>query len=493
MEKNLSTNKIILLLLDQLAVLLFWGGFYRFQFGADTLFRIQMPMGDIGSCMDHQRYGAYYFLKLLFDLGINVTDYYRLFFFVYLISIGLCVWLIQLLFLPFFQTKEKWDLIPLLGMLSISALPFFNLLFSETFMFPEFHIVYALAYLPATLGVLALTRSRWVTGILCITLGCLFYQVAVTYAAMLITGWLVMEAGYRLNRELVLRVAICDALIMTIGILDYRSSHWMKALGLLETTAESKTILPEWTETISRFLKSYLLIHKNSMELMPSLWIPLIASLAAIILLSAKLLQEEKGRGIITLLLLLATEFLLLAMIPVLSGQICPRITFVFYTMQAILLLGALSRIRKISWKRGFAIGCILYLLIQGFFCQRIIENRYLSNRLDELYARLVLQQIRLYEEKTGTQVTQVAISNDAYAPNSYEEVKYSHDQVNERVLSVSPYLLLEYMNGPEFQMRHVEMDPEVFDTHFAGKDWDTFDASEQLVFVDDTLYWCVF
>ena len=37
------------------------------------------------------------------------------------------------------------------------------------------------------------------------------------------------------------------------------------------------------------------------------------------------------------------------------------------------------------------------------------------------------------------------------------------------------------------------EMDPDVYDLYFAGKDWDEFNADEQIIIEGDTCYVCVF
>ncbi|MCR4762161.1 MAG: hypothetical protein K5696_01385 [Lachnospiraceae bacterium] len=494
MQSNVSKKPIVrdfaLFLIDLLGTVLFWGGFYRAQFGADTLFREMLPMSDIGSSMDQQRYAAYYLAKWLLDIGIQITDHYRAFFFIYLLSIAADIWLIQKLFLPLLKDRES---VVTAGFLAAASLAFLNVLFSETFMFPEFHITYTCAYLLATVGVFFYARKRLLFPTLCILIACLFYQSAVIYAAMLYTGWLVISEEFVLSGKLVRRVLVGNMVFLLIGVLDYASSGFVKYIGLLEPEAESKTVVFEGMDTIRYIAEETILLFKNSLNLLPSLWLPLAASLLAAVLTFLSLSRKKGGVRPVTLILLILAEALLFLSIPLLSASMYPRITFVFYTWQALLLIGALCVTEKAWIRRTFAVMCILYLLVHAFFSQLIIGNRYLSNQLDIVYAEAVLREAAHYEEKTGIKITRIAIANDAYAPNSYDAVRFKRDQINERLLSVSPFVLLEHLNGPGMQLTHIPMDRKIFEEHFGDRDWDRFDPEEQLWFDGDTLYWCVF
>ena len=50
---------------------------------------------------------------------------------------------------------------------------------------------------------------------------------------------------------------------------------------------------------------------------------------------------------------------------------------------------------------------------------------------------------------------------------------------------------LVNAVSGRTFEK--VPMDGEVFRTYFEGKNWDWFDAEEQIVILGDTAYWVIF
>ena len=80
----------------------------------------------------------------------------------------------------------------------------------------------------------------------------------------------------------------------------------------------------------------------------------------------------------------------------------------------------------------------------------------------------------------------------DANVEDTWPGVFYRCGQINERVLPLVPYSLLVYSaDGHTFEK--VQMDSMIEDEYFYGKNWDYFDAGEQMIFDGDTLYWCVY
>nr|MCR5094724.1 glucosyltransferase domain-containing protein [Lachnospiraceae bacterium] len=380
------------------------------------------------------------------------------------------------------------------GYVSCTALIFSNVLFAENFMFPEYHVNYAFAYLFGTLAVCAFAGRKYIKGVLCTIVACLFYQVAIVYAAILISAYLVLEQEFLLDRKLVLRELLCNALIGAVGLLDYLSNGWIKALGWLEEEAAGKVIHTDFPRNLLNILGETRQLLNHCLRLLPPVWAPLIVTLISGAVLFAALLRKDRKR-LITLLLLAVVEMAWYILMPLLSGDqpLTPRVAFVFFAAQAALIFAAMRMTEKVGVRRFLAVITIGFLLLHIFFDQAIIGDRYLSNRLDELYANAVLRRIERYEEETGIRVTKVAVENDAYAPNSYAEVRFKREQINERVLAVSPFTLLEYVNGPGIALEHVDMDPQIYEQYFGDRDWDHFDPDEQLVIIDDTLYWAVF
>jgi hypothetical protein len=46
---------------------------------------------------------------------------------------------------------------------------------------------------------------------------------------------------------------------------------------------------------------------------------------------------------------------------------------------------------------------------------------------------------------------------------------------------------------GSTEDLSRTEMDPAIYEKYFKGRNWDYFDADEQVVIQGDTVYWCIF
>ncbi|MCR5675469.1 MAG: glucosyltransferase domain-containing protein [Lachnospiraceae bacterium] len=498
MEKPGTIHKakqpLLFLAADLLITLLAWGRFCHRQFGADTVFQMILPPNNIVAWLQHGRYATYLINQWLYEAGVLTTEHYFLFFVLFLLLIIGSIWLTQMLLLPYLSDRLSGSIPGQIAFVTATAFIFTNVLFSEHFMFPECHGSFGAAYFFGILGVMAIIGKKSVRGFACIILSCLFYQTADILTAMLLTAALVFAHDFRLSRELVLKEILYNVLILSVGFLNTQSTKLLIMIGVMQEGDITKHISLDLVGNFFDLSERILKLMKNSMGLMPSVWAPLLVLIASLLLLFIPLIRGKKKEETCTVLLCLLAEILLFFVLPLFSGVFPPRIAFTWYALQAVILLMALYHTEKKTLRMmALCALCGLYLIWQMIACQKIITNRYISNDLDLYYAGLVLEEIEKHEAETGVAVTKIAFENDAYAPNNYEQVHYKYEQINERVLTASPFVLLEYVNGPGIALKHVPMDPQIYEEHFAGKNWDDFDPSEQMVFVDDTVYWIIF
>ena len=99
---------------------------------------------------------------------------------------------------------------------------------------------------------------------------------------------------------------------------------------------------------------------------------------------------------------------------------------------------------------------------------------------------RIVLNELDNYEKETGKTVTKVAFTSDAYITWGYAGVTGSYD-INTRATAYSNYYgaMLEWLSGRRFE----EVDYATVKSDAPQQEnWDSFNVSEQVDFVDDTL-----
>ena len=167
-----------------------------------------------------------------------------------------------------------------------------------------------------------------------------------------------------------------------------------------------------------------------------------------------------------------------------------PRLSFCFFLVQGFLLAVA-CKLSADNLKNLITFIGGSYLIVHLLFADFIVTNHFVSNTLDKVYVNMVYEEILKYESETGITVTKLAIIKDAYAPNHYEEVAYSTDQINERILGTATFSLIQIMTDRVFE--EIEIPQQVYNKYFKDKDWDYFDLRQQLVFENDEAYWCVF
>ena len=95
------------------------------------------------------------------------------------------------------------------------------------------------------------------------------------------------------------------------------------------------------------------------------------------------------------------------------------------------------------------------------------------------------------YEKETGNNVTHIALQHDISPVWSHEAVRFSAFDTGVRALVVTWSVRgLLYLAGyPRPLLQPARMDEEIFNTHFAGRNWDRFVPEEQMYFRDNTLY----
>ena len=492
-----------LLAADVCMVFLGYGGLNRAQFGSDTLFRMLMPESDIGGAIDHGRYGTYLLATALLRCGVQITDHYRFFYLMFMLSIVACLYMLQRIFLPIFEERLRSGAAQVYYACA-TGVGLVNVLFIENFMFPEYQINYACAYTLAIGGAWCLTRRRWGWGGILSVLGCIFYQTALIPVAMLVGAFFVMDADFMLSKGLFFKTFLTDMALMLIGFLDNMSGYVLVMFHVISPQQFGKRISPVSARLISWILGESRDLLKSSLGLMPGIWAPGLMLMFFWGLVLIYLLDPRRRMKRGATLLLFLTDIVFVLLLPFLSGEggFFPRVVWVFYLF---LLTGMFVAWKLRSGEQREAspgeasrllvmdAAAVGFLLLQLLSCQNISINRYISNTLDLTYARAVLSRIEAYGAQTGIPVTKLATEIDTVCLRGYDEVHYRRDQINERTMSVVPYSLLEYVNGPGIQMEKVSMDETVWEEHFQGRNWDRFDPEEQLYFKGDTLYWVIF
>jgi len=466
-----------------------WGGMFRRSFNCDTLAHMVNTREDIDIMMNHGRYLTALQDWLLYQVGLSTVTHTGVTAMVEVAILAVAVCIIQRCFEE--KIGKPSGIYEKLAWISITSLLFSNVLFAESFMFGECALMFGMAYFLATVGIWAFTKKRYPLALLFFFLSTTEYQAAVIYAAIVLSAWIFMENECRITAKTVVQEIICGCITIGSGWLNILSLSIAAKLGLVAEAGRSASI-GNVVEKVGICLRDFGQILLNSRGLLPQIGLPFLVLCVSGAIVIRKFVKEKKIQSIIYYVLLVIG---MIAMMYILSmtqyhTRTYPRFIWTFYAIQSMLLLIAFWLLSK----KGKEILCYLccgYLLIHLLFCNIIVSNHVVSNTLDKTYAMMVYEKIVAYEEATGETVTKIAVVNDIDCPFSYNNVYYKTDQINERALGTVSNTLVNVVTGRDFEK--VPMDETVYQTYFEGKNWDYFDAAEQLVIIGDTAYWAIF
>lgn len=479
-------SKIYAYLVNLVILLVFWGGMIRRSFNADTIYHTVVQDADVVCNVKAGRYLIALCDFLFLKLGIRTTTYSSITMLLTLMGFAAAMTLMQEIFKAWCPKEDKERM----GYCGMVTLVFLNVLFAELLMFSEYCIYYALGYSLAVYAVKDYKERKYIRAVIDLILASAFYQYTLIFAAILTAFFICMEER-SLSKKAVLREATAIAGCILAGVLNLLSMWALKACGMFERLDKDAGV-GNLKEKCLLALGSFERLYRDGGGILPNLFLPFFFTLFlwGMILISCR---KEKNWKILPLLgLVWLGSHVLMIVIPMANETFYfpPRMSFCFYLIQGLLAAAAYVLCRQ-KGKALLTAGCISYLLIQLLFSDFVVTNHFVSNTLDKVYAKMAYEEILKYEEETGNQVTKLAVVKDGYAPDHYDEVSYSVEQINERALGMVTNSLMEVVTGRYFEP--VDGEEEIIREYFEGKDWNVLDLSEQMVILGDTAYWCIF
>lgn len=468
-------------------LLIFWGGMLRKSFNADTVSHMVSNNADVLWNISDGRYGIALMDAVLLKFGIRITDNLSVTTLLTFFFLAAVMLIIQNMFKEW-QPKEKWSQI---GFFCGVNLVFINVLFAEVLMFGECCFYFAIGYLLAALGIKRLAKKKIISSFFLFGFAVCTYQYTMIFAAILIAFLLCLRYQEELSLKAVKGELLGVFFCLGIGGLNYLSIKVMQKMGVINRFNKDVGA-GNVEQKIKELVESFIDLNRNSLEILPNLWVPLLFIAGVFSLLIYSCVKENKIKKIIFIVIVFAGSVVLLYGIPVVQAKFNfpPRMAFCYYLVQGLLVVVAYA-VSPLKVQKLLSFLCVGYVIVQFLFADFVVTNHFVSNTLDEVYTNMAYQEILKYEKETGIEITKISVYKDAYAPDSYEEVNYHVHQINERALGTVTVSLLQKISGRYFEK--IENQEEIYNEYFKDKDWDYFDLSEQLVIIGDTVYWCIF
>lgn len=166
------------------------------------------------------------------------------------------------------------------------------------------------------------------------------------------------------------------------------------------------------------------------------------------------------------------------------------RTVFVLFSMFFVFTLGTLSLTQNKKIKICLA---VILAVVLSMNIIRIVEcemNLKSLNAKDNMWAKTIVNEIDTYEKQSNKKINFIAFCEDEnVSGNNHGVFNYTQSvlTVGYAKKSIIP------LHMPDRQLEFVEAPDEIYNKYFSGKNWDSFVPSEQLVFIDNTLYICCY
>ena len=470
-----------------LMLLVFWGGMLRKSFNADTITHMSVNDADILINIEAGRYVISFCDFVLLKMGVRTTTNLSVTMLITFILFAIAMTELGRMFSKW-KPDSMWEAIGFYGSIH---LVFLNVLFAELLMFSEYCVYFGMAYLAAIVAAHCFVKRRYLLSVLSMGIAVFTYQYSVILAAVIIVFYVALDGNIRFSWDIVKRVIVGIFFCMFFGGLNLLSVKVLERLEIIDEFGK-KAGWGDWKIKISDAIQHFILLNKNGGGILVNLWMPLLFILGVSVLIVYSCIKTDHIANLPFIFVIWLGSNLLLYVIPFMEETFYfpPRMSFCFFLVQG--LMAVIAYVVGIKEVRGLlTLGCVMYLVVHLLFADFVVTNHFVSNTLDEVYVKMMYQEILKYEEETGIKVEKLAIAKDIDAPFNYAEVSFVADQINERTLGTSNTPLVWVMTGR--RLERVDMDEDVYERYFKDKNWDYLDLSQQLIIDGNTAYWCIF
>ena len=171
-----------------------------------------------------------------------------------------------------------------------------------------------------------------------------------------------------------------------------------------------------------------------------------------------------------------------------------PRDTYTMASLLGITILLAYTILKKDSKLMNYAVIIVasVFIAIQYYNFVCIVSDHYTMNQMDKAVAVQIEENIKNYEEESGNHITKVIYYQDANLAWQYPGLRTIGDaNIKASFTRWSRNNIILLMTGRN--MEELLEQKEEYVQYFKQKNWDYFDADEQLIFDKDTVHICCF
>ncbi len=375
-----------------------------------------------------------------------------------------------------------------------------NAWFCEILTFPESIFLSGIGYLLCCLAILFFVRHRSLRGLaasaVCLILSTAVYQqyiVVFTIFTVSVLGCEILAeetptagSAFRKYAGAAAFILGCGAVYLLAGMLI------AKAFGI----GGGSRVATQLNDILDN-IRFYLLRQHSFLkgrgyfrtEIMTA---TVLLCAAAWLALFLRRVRETKRRGAAAVVLLaFAMAYASGYLTGIISKSHDTRVVFGLFSVFFLFVCGVVSLGRN-KWI-PISVSCVLavFLAANIFAVVKTADYQKEQNRIDAENAGRIMQAIEDYENAEGVTVRNLYYCYDQKKEETRFYSMFYYDY------SIGPFLIMNSRGYPpkegEPGLKVSEMPEQIRSRYFADKDWTALDPDEQLVFVGDCAYLCVF
>ena len=435
-----------------------------------------------------------YFLN---KIGITKDIHQYVLQFFTMILIAYAVRLLFSFYEKFFPEREKKVIL-----LAILLLAFINPYFCEVFVYVGYDKMFGV--IAAIFGSILFSQKRYFWSFVCVLLAVTGYQIYYVLFLVYTSTWIFLKAKGELHRETIW-CYIKMYLVMLVPTLMMVLAFTLYSFGRIGTYSGKAIALDSnFMERINCVWRRYHAMMVIQQGLLPRYFLAICFIIWGILCLL--FLKEKKVKEILYIVI----HAICLSIYPVTiyfvgtNAVFSGRVIWCVFAALSGMGLVALQKVDLKNWTRKIMVTVlVLIYCIDIYSVSSTINNFYISNALDVQIVEQVVAQIENYEKETGMSVQKIAAASNPNSKYSYPQVgflgmdysnadagysNFTHKAMKDSWADAELFI---YLTKRPYSI--VNMDPEVWEEHFAGKSWETFNPQEQLYFEGDTVYWCIY
>lgn len=492
-EKNLSLYSFII---NILITSLTYGMFLQMHYSVDSYAIIYNNAGQ--QYLMQGRVISYFLNSILNVLNFNPTLNQKVLTLSLIICIAISMTTLINILYKLFEEKniEKWIALHIIIFIS-----FLNVFLLEWFLYPEITLFLGIGLVSTVFGIWILSINDRIInifiGFILLNISMGIYQANLGIFIIYSLAICFIKNKGNLNRTSI----VSSIKILSIGALTSIFNILILKILVYSGIAPKSDREPNLgfeiiKNNILGIFEAQKNIWSNTYKFLPKYI--LIIFVCTIIFITIYLLRKNKLnlKNIIYIISIVLINYLIIFVPHIFTSilWIAQRTIISFFTFISFLCLIALfySQNNKKTYLLLVSTS-VIFLTINFISIQLIGSNHIASNKIDREFSILINNEIEKYEKEYGITIKNIAAECDTQPTYSYQDIKYCIYDTNVRafVTQWANVNMISYYSNRYYNK--VEMDKEIYDEHFKGRNWNDFNIDEQLIFKDDTLYLIIY